>query len=148
MDFDPMTGNLWESDNGPECNDEINVIRAGTNYGWGASATCATPPPAPANTNQDGPAPVLPVSWFDVPVAPTGLAFCSACGLGAGTRGTLVVGEYNDRALLDVTLDATRTAVVSRAVLYAHTAGIRSVETGPGGSIYFSDRSGIYRLTR
>ena len=26
FDFDPQTGNLWESENGPECNDEINRI--------------------------------------------------------------------------------------------------------------------------
>jgi hypothetical protein len=36
--FDPTTGNLWESENGPECNDEINLITAGANYGWGPAA--------------------------------------------------------------------------------------------------------------
>ena len=147
MTFDPRTGALWESDNGPECNDEINVVHAGGNYGWGPTETCATPPPPPANTNQDGPDPIQPVSWFDTPVAPTGVTFCSSCQLGAGMRGDLVLGDYVDRTILDVTLDATRTAVVSRTVIYTHTHGVRTVETGPDGSIYFSDGTGIFRLS-
>src|SRR2546428_4800612 len=56
-DFDAQTGSIWEEDNGPECNDEINLIRKGRNYGWGPSETCDTPPPPPKNTNQDGPSP-------------------------------------------------------------------------------------------
>src|SRR5207342_1431510 len=35
MAFDPQTGVLWETDNGPECNDELNRIVAKGNYGWG-----------------------------------------------------------------------------------------------------------------
>lgn len=30
----PSTGELWESEHGPRGGDEINVIRAGRNYGW------------------------------------------------------------------------------------------------------------------
>jgi quinoprotein glucose dehydrogenase len=32
--FDPVTGELWETENGPEEWDEINLIRPGANYGW------------------------------------------------------------------------------------------------------------------
>ena len=39
--FDPETGDLWETENGPECNDELNRILPGRNYGWGPSETCA-----------------------------------------------------------------------------------------------------------
>jgi glucose/arabinose dehydrogenase len=30
----PITGELWESENGPNGGDEINVLKAGANYGW------------------------------------------------------------------------------------------------------------------
>ena len=30
----PETGELWENENGPQGGDEINIIRAGRNYGW------------------------------------------------------------------------------------------------------------------
>ena len=38
--FDPQSGRLWETENGPECNDEINLVARLTlrNFGWGPSA--------------------------------------------------------------------------------------------------------------
>ena len=32
--FNPYTGELWETENGPNGGDELNVIKAGRNYGW------------------------------------------------------------------------------------------------------------------
>jgi glucose/arabinose dehydrogenase len=32
--FDPLTGNLWENENGDDAFDEINKVVAGGNYGW------------------------------------------------------------------------------------------------------------------
>ena len=40
--FDPANGRLWESENGPECNDEVNRIVRGGNHGWGPSETVRT----------------------------------------------------------------------------------------------------------
>lgn len=34
MDFDPLTGNLWDTENGPEYGDEINLVKPGFNSGW------------------------------------------------------------------------------------------------------------------
>jgi glucose/arabinose dehydrogenase len=34
MGFDPVTGKLWDSENGPDFGDEINLIEPGTNSGW------------------------------------------------------------------------------------------------------------------
>jgi glucose/arabinose dehydrogenase len=34
LDINPVTGELWESEFGPFGGDEINIIRAGKNYGW------------------------------------------------------------------------------------------------------------------
>ena len=33
---DPATGTLWETENGPDVDDEVNVIEPGGNYGWPA----------------------------------------------------------------------------------------------------------------
>ena len=30
----PETGEIWETENGPQGGDELNIIRAGKNYGW------------------------------------------------------------------------------------------------------------------
>jgi aldose sugar dehydrogenase len=34
LDFDPVTGNLWDTENGPEFGDEINLVKPGFNSGW------------------------------------------------------------------------------------------------------------------
>jgi aldose sugar dehydrogenase len=34
IDFDPITGNLWDTENGPEYGDEINLVSPGFNSGW------------------------------------------------------------------------------------------------------------------
>ena len=34
IDFDPLTGNLWDTENGPDYGDEINLVEPGFNSGW------------------------------------------------------------------------------------------------------------------
>ena len=34
IDFDPVTGRLWDTENGPDCSDEINLVEPGFNSGW------------------------------------------------------------------------------------------------------------------
>jgi aldose sugar dehydrogenase len=34
LDFDPVTGKLWATENGPEDDDEINLVEPGFNSGW------------------------------------------------------------------------------------------------------------------
>jgi glucose/arabinose dehydrogenase len=143
--FDPVTKLPWESENGPECNDEINRIIKGANFGWGPHETCSSPPSPPANTNQDGPNPVLPLAWYTPTIAPTGVAFCNNCGLPPAAEGALLMGSWNDNAIRAITLTADRLGVVSSTVIYTHGAGILDLEAGPGG-IYFSSPGGIYRL--
>jgi glucose/arabinose dehydrogenase len=145
--FDPQTGRLWETENGPECNDEINLVPrlALKNYGWGSSATCSSPPPAPRNTNQDGPSPVLPKLFFAGRPALTGAAFCRLCGL--SSSGQLFFGDFNTGTIRRATLTSARTGIVSRAPFYLHPDAVLSLETPvDGGPIYFSTRTNIFRL--
>jgi aldose sugar dehydrogenase len=34
IDIDPVTGNLWDTESGPEFGDEINLVKPGFNSGW------------------------------------------------------------------------------------------------------------------
>jgi glucose/arabinose dehydrogenase len=147
FDFDPQTGFLWEEDNGPECNDELNLLRVGLNYGWGPAATCSTPPPPPRNTNQDGPNPVLPAEYFETPTAPTGLGFCSGCGL-TGAEGTMFFGTYNTFEIRQAVLTANRRDVASVSTAYSHSSFILAIEQGPDAALYFSDDTAIYKLVQ
>lgn len=154
--FDPISGDLWQSEAGPECNDEINRIVPGRNYGWGPHATCSTPPDAPLNTNQDGPRPVLPRAFFTPVITPDGMAFCASCGLGAGAEGDLFFGYFLDQSapegaprsgIRQASISSTRTRIRSVATVLPNNRFVFTVESGPDGSLYFSDSVGIYELT-
>jgi glucose/arabinose dehydrogenase len=145
--FDPTPGSLWLDDNGPNCNDEVDRIVAGGNYAWGPAATCVTPPSAPQNTNQDGPARRLPSVNYPDAKGITGLAFCSGCGLGKAFEGKLLHSFVNDGELHSLTLDAARTSIVDNDIVYDHPSGVLSMETRPGQPVYFSDSDSIYKLT-
>lgn len=144
--FDPQTGNLWETDNGPACNDEVNRIRRGGNYGWGASATCDGA--SPGNTNGDGPDPIRPRTFYESSIGITGIVFCDRCGLGSRSAGAAFHGAVNTGQVTRLVLNRRRTDVVGRRLVYDHPDGTLSFEVGPRGRIYFSDFDGIYRLVR
>jgi glucose/arabinose dehydrogenase len=139
--FDPQTGRLWESENGPSCNDEMNRIVKGGNHGWGPSQSCP-------NTNNSGPTPrVLPRHTFVNPVGLTGAAFCHSCGLGAGFHGDLLVGAVNDGRIRRFDLNGKRTGFDAGPLLVLDRPGpVLSLEVGPNRRIFFSDFEAIYRL--
>ncbi|MEO8422829.1 MAG: PQQ-dependent sugar dehydrogenase [Actinomycetota bacterium] len=145
--FDPQTDRLWETENGPECNDEINLIVSGGNFGWGPSESCGGDPPG--NTNNNGPAPRrLPKLWFVGTIGITGDAFCDGCSLGAQVEGQLFFGDVNTGVLRRVALNAARDDVSGGAIdVLDSPGGIYSMETAPNGAIYFSDAQAIYRLS-
>ena len=148
LDFDPQTGNLWESENGPSCNDEINRIVRGGNFGWGPSETCSTPPQAPKNTNQDGPNPIQPKRFYTPTIAPTGLVFCDHCSLGARQNGTIFFGAFNTGQIRELHLTDNRRGVASQDVVFDNPDGIVSMEAGPDGRLYFCDETSIWKLAR
>jgi aldose sugar dehydrogenase len=43
LDWDPVTGKLWDTENGPHYGDEINLVQAGFNSGWVAVQGLWTP---------------------------------------------------------------------------------------------------------
>jgi glucose/arabinose dehydrogenase len=149
FDFDPKTGRLWETENGPSCNDELNLISKGGNYAWGPHESCGSLR-APRDTNRDGPKPrILPKRWFVDTIGITGAAFCKGCGLGPAMAGDLVFGDVNTGTIRAIQLNAKRTAfgAAPRIVFHAAT-GVYSLETDPNGHIFFSGPTGIFRLAR
>ncbi len=144
--FHPTTGRAYVTENGPTCNDEVNLLTPGRNYGWGPTETCATPPPPPDNTNRDGPSPVLPIDWWTPTIAPTNAAFYTGALL-PQSRDHLIFGAYNDRRLRDLTLNpADGASVVNETVLATAPEGILDVEMGRDGYLWVTTPSTIYRL--
>jgi len=142
--FDPQTDALWETENGPECNDEVNMIVGGENYGWGPNETCSGS--SPANTNQDGPSPDLPELFYENTIGITGIAFCDGCHLGQASEGAAFAGAVTNGDVTRVLFNGRRDAIAGHSVVYDHGGSTLSFEIGPGGRIYFSDFDGINKL--
>jgi glucose/arabinose dehydrogenase len=139
--FDPENGRVWQSENGPECDDEVNFSRSGLNYGWGPSSDCP-------GTSESGPSPVQPETVWNPTIAPTGMAFCDGCELGPASRRRLLMGSWNDSRIRRLTLNADRNNIVERRLLFDNASGVLAVESRPDGRVLFSDPNGIYRLVR
>jgi glucose/arabinose dehydrogenase len=137
--FDPETGRIWQTENGPECDDEINLIREGENYGWGGASDCP-------DTTESGPTPVEPKRRYNPVIAPTGLTFCDGCGLGPAAEGDLLHGDFNTGRIHRYDLNAQRNEIGGEVIVLNSGAGILGMRSAPNGRIFFSDFSGIYRL--
>src|SRR5207253_1859425 len=126
--WDPTTKFLWQTENGPECNDGINLIVRGGNFAWGPNEYC------PVHTNNSGPFPrQYPKGIYNPTIAPTGAAFCTSCGLGAGIEGNLLFGTWNDQAISALKLTAARNATAASTVIYTHASGTLELQPEPRG---------------
>lgn len=143
--FDPKTKRFWETENGPECNDEINLIVKGGNFGWGPNENCAGT--SPGDTNNSGPSPRIgPKYFFASTLGITGAAFCIACGL-PSLNGDLVFGDVNTSSIRALAMNAARTGFSGGAkVVLSGLDGVYSMEVSPSGRIFYSGQNGIYRL--
>jgi glucose/arabinose dehydrogenase len=143
--FDPENHRLWETENGPECTDEINLIVKGANFGWGPKESCSLP--KPAGTNNSGPTPRHRPRWFfPSTIGITGAAFCDRCGIGA-LNGKLVFGDVNTGSIRSIALNAKRSRFSSKPhIVAAAPSGVHSMEVSPSGRLFVSTAAGIYRL--
>jgi glucose/arabinose dehydrogenase len=120
---DPATGALWETENGPDVDDEVNLIVAGANYGW------------PEVTGRDGDdAFTRPVVVFPDTIALTG---CTVVG------DDLYFGSFDGRVW--------RMPAVGRGVREAHEvaalpAGVTDVLLGPDGLVYIATNDAIWTM--
>lgn len=146
--FQPFADRIYVTENGPNCNDEVNNLTSGRNYGWGTSAACAASPPPPNDTNRDGPNPVLPIWWWRSTICPTNVAAYGGSKFPAW-RGDLFMGDCNFRRLHRLDLSAPGyDTVASDTILWTAPAAdgaILDVEEGPDGAVWVTTVSAIYR---
>jgi len=121
---DPASGDLWETENGPTSDDEINLLRAGGNYGW------------PDVMGSGGPEGTIdPVVDHVQEIAPTGCAVW---------RGDLYYGSYLDGAIRRLALPP---GADPRPVAVSDLGEpVYDVAVGPDDRLYVSSLSGIWRL--
>ena len=147
----PATGELWESEHGPQGGDEINLIEPGRNYGWplvtfGRNYVTGT------RIGEEGPKPGFeqPLkTWVPTSIAPSGMAFLTSERY-PGWQGSLFIGALRGQALVRLTLDGHR-VVGEERLLENLGERIRDVRQGPDGWLYVltdADKGRILRLER
>jgi glucose/arabinose dehydrogenase len=131
----PATGLLWAHEHGPRGGDEVNVIRAGQNYGWPVitfGREYGTGFRIGEGTSRADVAAPLHV-WIPS-IAPSGMAFYAGDRF-PQWRGNLFVGALVDKSLVRLELDGER--IVREERLMRDVVGrIRDVRSGPDGYLY------------
>jgi aldose sugar dehydrogenase len=126
IDFDPVTGKLWDSENGPTYGDEINLVQPGFNSGWGRVMGVWKPESVPTGFEVLGAMTLDPddlvnfegrgrysspeLTWRHV-VAPTDMKFFKSDKLGETYRNDLFVGDYVNGNIYHFDLDDNRTSL-------------------------------------
>jgi aldose sugar dehydrogenase len=131
----PVTGMLWTHEHGPQGGDEINVIRAGTNYGWpvityGVNYGIGTR--IGEGTQKEGMA--QPLYYWVPSIAPSGMAFYTGDKF-PKWKGDLFVGSLKFQLLVRLRLDGEK-VVKEERLLQGALGRIRDVRTGPDGFLY------------
>lgn len=154
--LNPATGQVWESEHGPQGGDEINVLLGGHNYGWprisygceyGALPVDSCPPVGGLTALPGLDQPLT--WWVPLSIAPSGISFYTGAGF-PEWNGNLFVAALADQALWRLTVSGT--TVVGRERLFG-TLGkrLRDVRQGPDGWLYLltdEDAGQILRVQR
>jgi glucose/arabinose dehydrogenase len=131
----PRTGVLWTHEHGPQGGDEVNVIRAGANYGWpvityGVQYVIGTQ----IGEGTAKPGMEQPLHKWVPSIAPSGMAFYTGDRF-PGWRTSLFVGALKAQLLVRLELDGEK-VVREERLLEGVLGRIRDVRAGPDGFLY------------
>lgn len=145
--LNPATGELWTDEHGPKGGDEINIVRAGKNYGWPVVSHGLNYDGTPVGTGkQRGAGFVDPVHHWVPSIGVSGMAFYTGDAI-AKWKGNLFVGGMAIPKLVRLELDGDR-ITHEEALLEDLGARIRTVKQGPDGALYLLTDDGEDRILR
>ena len=164
IDFDPVTGNLWDTENGPGFGDEINLVKPGFNSGWakmqgiwevrrGSEGKIVLYPPSNSLVNFSGKGNYsIPKFVWNNTVAPTAAKFLSSDKLGTQYENDLFIGDGNNGNIYHFDLNNDRTELALQGPLADKIANnisenqdiiwgkgfgiITDIQVGPDGYLY------------
>ena len=133
--INPASGELWAIEHGPKGGDELNIPKAGANYGWPVVSFGVNYSGSPVGTGEsDGPGFEDPIYQWTPVIAPSGMAFHSGAAI-PQWRGNLFVGGLAATTLVRLELNGNSVAHEER-LLEAAGLRVRDVVQGPDGALY------------
>jgi glucose/arabinose dehydrogenase len=165
IDFDPTTGNLWDTENGPSFGDEINLVEPGFNSGWNKVHGILEIGSGPIGQNMSnkqeqntlvdfggrGKYSDPEFTWAHS-VGPTALKFFDSEVYGNDYENDMFVGDFHTGSVYHFNLTENRTALELDGILKDKVAnsqdelkstvfgrgfgGITDIEVGPDGYLY------------
>jgi aldose sugar dehydrogenase len=157
IDFDPITGKLWDAENGEDVFDEINLVEAGFNSGW----KLVMGPIATSGISAESDLVIFEGSHYADPVfswaesrGVTDIEFMKSSSLGSTYKDNIFAGDITDGNLFFFEINDDRTGLglesnpslsdfvadsdeeASAVTLGTGFVGITDIETGPDGYLY------------
>ena len=142
MDFDPVSGNLWDTENGPGNGDEINLVLPGFNSGWQQVQGLASMEDSFSESdlqNFDGKGhysdPEL--VWINT-AGPTAVKFLESTELGTTYENDMFVGDVHNGRIYHFDLTPDRKDLIlpqslsSRIIEKPSSPGVSSIVFGEG----------------
>lgn len=137
--FHPHTTHLWESENGPSDNDEINRVVVGGNYGWPTVRGIA------GNPNFRDP-----ILAYTPTIAPTGIIAIpeTSTVYPAAYRNNLLFVDFNGGKIRRVVLSGADLSElgVSSTAYNGGNGGLLSLMLGADGFVYVSNTNAIFKV--
>jgi glucose/arabinose dehydrogenase len=137
----PATGELWAAEYGPNGGDEVNIIRAGNNYGWPLVSFGRDYPgpfisPIPYKEGMENP-----VATFIPGISPSGLAFYTGTDFPIWTTSVFIgatrVGQIGGTGhMVRIFFDENGNERQREDMLVDLHQRIRDIRMGPDGLLY------------
>lgn len=131
--FNPWTGSLWEAELGPSGGDEVNVLRAGGNYGWPLVTHGVDLDGSVISDLRSAPGMEDPVKVWTPVISPSGMAFYDG-GAFPDWRGSLFLAALNTPGLVRLSTEGDR--VTGEERLLMDEVRMRHVVQGADGWLY------------
>lgn len=140
----PMTGEIWDNEHGPQGGDEINIIEKGKNYGWPVITYGINYSGTPITDKTEMEGMEQPLHYWVPSIAPSGMTFVSSDKY-PEWKGNLLIGSLKFQYLERLELKGNK--VVYREKLMPDLGRVRDVRQAPDGYIYVAvEGKGIYKL--
>lgn len=176
IDFDPVTGTLWDAEDGPDTADEINMVKPGFNSGWSQIQGYAKNDLLENGASKASLVKIGKSKYSDpkfvwrTTIGITALKFLNSDKLGREYENNMFVGDINNGLLYRFTLNDARDEInindtysgniqalsdnqvdvtnENQPIVFGQGfGGITDIEVGPDGYLYVLSYTGsLYRI--